>query len=87
MVVTELATPRTMERYTKNPEGAVYGFAQTVHQAGLKRTNQKTPISRLSLIGAWTQPGGGFQGASLSGYNEAERIHKQLKKVGYKKLL
>ena len=80
VVITELATPRTMERYTKNPGGAVYGFAQTVNQAGLKRTNQKTPISRLSLVGAWTQPGGGFQGASMSGFNEAERIHKQLMK-------
>jgi all-trans-retinol 13,14-reductase len=80
VVITELGTPRTMERYTKNPEGAVYGFAQTVTQAGLKRTGSKTPVANLSLVGAWTQPGGGYQGAATSGYLEAERIHKRLKR-------
>ena len=34
IVVTELGTPRTMERYTNNPKGAVYGYAQSVKQAG-----------------------------------------------------
>lgn len=79
--VIELATPRTMNRYTMNPEGAVYGYAQTVQQSGLKRTGHKTPIANLSLVGAWTQPGGGFQGAMISGTTEAERVSKKLKKV------
>lgn len=78
--VIELGTPRTMERYTKNPQGAVYGFSQTIKQAGMKRTSQKTPFSHLSLVGAWTQPGGGFQGAATSGFMEAQRIHKKLKR-------
>jgi prolycopene isomerase len=78
VVITELGTPRTMMRYTKNPEGAVYGFAQTVAQSGIKRTSSRTPISCLSLVGAWTQPGGGFQGAATSGFMEAERIHRRL---------
>lgn len=85
VILTELGTPRTMERYTKNPQGAVYGFAQTVSQSGLKRTNQKTPIAHLSLVGSWTQPGGGFQGAATSGFMEAERIHRKLKKIIGKK--
>ncbi|WP_236692883.1 hypothetical protein [Aneurinibacillus tyrosinisolvens] len=49
-------------------------------QAGMKRTSQKTPFSHLSLVGAWTQPGGGFQGAATSGFMEAQRIHKKLKR-------
>lgn len=79
--VIELGTPRTMNRYTMNPEGAVYGFAQTVQQSGIKRTGHKTPIANLSLTGAWTQPGGGFQGAMLSGITEAIRVHKKLNKI------
>lgn len=78
VVITELGTPRTMKSYTKNPNGAVYGFAQTVDQSGIKRTNQETPIEKLSLVGAWTQPGGGFRGAATSGFMEADRIHRRL---------
>ncbi|MED4953739.1 NAD(P)/FAD-dependent oxidoreductase [Paenibacillus macerans] len=78
IALLELGTPRTMERYTKNPRGAVYGFAQTINQSGIKRTPRKTPFAGLSLVGAWTQPGGGFQGAATSGFLEAQRIHKQL---------
>jgi prolycopene isomerase len=32
--VLEVATPKTMKRYTGNPEGAIYGFAQTILQCG-----------------------------------------------------
>mgnify|MGYP001280886027 CR=1 FL=1 len=74
--VLELATPRTMFRYTWNHEGAVYGFAQTVSQSNMFRLSSKTPYKNLSLVGAWTRPGGGFQGAIVSGYQEAERLSK-----------
>ncbi|MBD1372756.1 NAD(P)/FAD-dependent oxidoreductase [Hazenella sp. IB182357] len=76
--VLELGTPRTMQKYTKNPAGAVYGFAQTVEQSGLHRLARKTPLDQLSLVGAWTRPGGGYQGAAASGASEAEKIHKKL---------
>ncbi|MCS1352648.1 NAD(P)/FAD-dependent oxidoreductase [Mechercharimyces sp. CAU 1602] len=76
--VLELGTPRTMQRYTKNPAGAVYGFAQTVNQSGLHRLQRSTPVGQLSLVGAWTRPGGGYQGAAVSGISEAEKIHKKL---------
>lgn len=78
VVVAELGTPRTMQRYTANPNGAVYGFAQTVRQSGLKRLKHKSVVDRLSLVGAWTQPGGGFQGAMNSGIMEADRIAAKL---------
>ncbi|NBI30889.1 phytoene desaturase family protein [Chengkuizengella marina] len=79
--VLELGTPRTMQKYTKNPAGAVYGFAQTVEQSGLLRLERKTPLDQLSLVGAWTRPGGGYQGAAVSGASEANRIHKYLKQM------
>ncbi|MGG4216840.1 NAD(P)/FAD-dependent oxidoreductase [Paenibacillus jamilae] len=81
VVVTELGTPRTMQRYTANPGGAVYGYAQTVRQSGIKRLKHKSAVNRLSLVGAWTQPGGGFQGAMNSGIMEADRIAAKLGKA------
>ncbi len=67
VVITELGTPRTMERYTNNKKGAVYGFAQDIENGGFDRLKTKTPFENLYLSSAWTQPGGGYQGAILSG--------------------
>ncbi|RFA32966.1 hypothetical protein CAI16_16515 [Virgibacillus dokdonensis] len=78
--VMELGTPRTMLRYTSNPNGAVYGFEQTVSQSGIKRLKNQSPLRNLSFVGAWTQPGGGYQGAITSGFLEANRIAKKMKK-------
>jgi len=68
----ELATPRTMERYTLSPEGAIYGFAQTVRQSGINRLPQATKIKGLFLAGAWTRPGGGVHACFVSGLSAAE---------------
>jgi phytoene dehydrogenase-like protein len=70
----EVATPKTIKRYTLNPEGTVYGFAQIPKQAGRKRIRQKSPIDNLYFASAWTFPAGGFTGAILSGYRCAEEI-------------
>lgn len=67
VVITELGTPRTMKRYTNNRQGAVYGFAQDVDQGGFNRLAPKIPFENGYLASAWTQPGGGYQGAMLAG--------------------
>lgn len=67
IIITELGTPRTMERYTNNKNGAVYGFAQDLENVGFNRLKIKTPFKNLYLASAWTQPGGGYQGAIISG--------------------
>jgi phytoene dehydrogenase-like protein len=61
----EAGTSLTVKRFTKNPEGAVYGFAQ----------HPNKPIDYLDalpenvhLASAWGKYGGGFSGAILSGY-------------------
>lgn len=59
----ELGTPKTMERFTSNYKGAIYGFAQTCKQAGLRRFSGKTPIRNLFFVSAWTFPGGGYEGS------------------------
>ncbi len=64
----EVGTPKTIVRYTKNPYGSIYGFAQTMDQAGLKRIAAKSPLGGLYFGSAWTFPGGGFSGAMLGGY-------------------
>lgn len=77
--VTELGTPRTMERYTNNPNGAVYGYSQTIKQAGRYRLSTNTPIHNLFLVGAWVNPGGGYEGSISSGMMVAQNIFNKLK--------
>jgi prolycopene isomerase len=77
--VVEAGTPLTMERYGSSPEGAIYGFAQTVAQSGLSRLGQKTKVKGLFLAGGWTFPGGGVHACYLSGLNAAELVLKYIK--------
>ena len=64
----EVGTSLTIRRFTLNPQGAVYGFAQ----------NPGKPDSYLSALpenvhiaSAWGRFGGGFSGAIISGYMTA----------------
>jgi phytoene dehydrogenase-like protein len=72
--ICELATPRTIERYTANPDGSVCGFAQIPRQAGRYRIRQRSSIENLYFASAWTLPGGGFSGTILAGYYCAEAM-------------
>ena len=72
--VKDIATPLTMERYTGNYKGAVFGWEQNVSQAGINRTDNFTPINNVYLVGAWTRPGAGIVGVLQSGERVAEYI-------------
>lgn len=72
----ELGTAKTVERYTLNPGGSSYGFAQTPKQSGLNRIGIKSPVKGLYFASAWAFPGGGFTGAIISGYLCALKILK-----------
>jgi all-trans-retinol 13,14-reductase len=61
----EVGTPRTIKRYTLNPGGAVYGFAQT---PGKPSTETSGIFENLHFASAWGKTGGGFSGAIYSGY-------------------
>ena len=76
--VLEVGTPHTMKRYTNNTEGSVYGWAQNVGQGGFDRLSFKTPFTNTLLAGAWVSPGGGFEGAILSGVICADRLLRQM---------
>ena len=65
--VKESATPLTNWRYTRNPEGAIYGFEQSTNNAFMNRLSNRTPIKGLYLASAWGNPGGGFVGVLRGG--------------------
>ncbi len=64
IIVQDAATPKTFERYTSMPEGAIYAFDQSIDT---KRPYFKTPIKGLYLVGASTFPGGGIEAVVISG--------------------
>jgi phytoene desaturase len=77
----EAATPLTLERYTGNELGAMYGLASTPQQVGNLRPPHQTPIPGLYQVGHYTRPSHGIVGASLSGFIAARIILKKLHRV------
>ena len=61
------ATPLTNKRYTKNPEGAIYGYEQSLDNAYMNRIKSSTPFKGLYLASAWGGGGGGYQPCLGSG--------------------
>ncbi len=70
----EGSTPRTLERYTRNFAGAMYGWELTPGQTGPLRLDIETPIAGLYLAGHWTQPGSGVYGVVASGVRAAQAV-------------
>jgi prolycopene isomerase len=77
----EAATPLTLERYTGNERGAMYGLASTPQQIGNLRPPHQTPIPGLFQVGHYTQPSHGIVGASLSGLFAARAILQKLQRA------
>lgn len=70
----EGATPLTLERYSLNWRGAMYGWEQSPHQTASKRPGHRTRVSGLYLSGHWTQSGGGLLRAFVSGVHVAQMV-------------
>lgn len=70
----EGSTPLTMERYTGNPDGVLYGFAPSVGQLGPGRPQVLTPINGLTIASAWGPMGGGITAASGTGSLAAKEV-------------
>jgi len=64
----EVATSLSVKRFTLNPEGAVYGFAQ---HPGRSMDYLKALPDNVSIASAWGRIGGGFSGAIVGGYMTA----------------
>lgn len=65
--VKDSATPLTNWRFTRNSEGAIYGFEQSIDDAYMNRINNRTPVKGLYLASAWGNPGGGYGAVLRSG--------------------
>ena len=76
--VMEAATPLTNIRYTGNPEGAIYGYEQSMDNAYMTRLEQRTPFKGLYLASAWTKQGGGYQPCLGSGADAFKALIKDL---------
>jgi len=61
----EVATSLSVRRFTLNPEGAVYGFAQN---PGRSLEYLSRLPGNVSIASAWGKIGGGFSGAMVGGY-------------------
>ena len=60
------ATPLTMERYTGNSRGSIYGWNKKSLIEEISFMNPTTPIKNLLLSSHWTKMGGGIGGVVLS---------------------
>ena len=74
----EMATPRTIERFTGNPNGCIYGFEQSLGQSVPFRLGHTSPVSNLFFASAWVTPGGGYTGAMLAGMSCARAVARDL---------
>jgi len=76
--VVDCATPRTFQRYTNNPGGAILGFDCSL---GMHRTIMKVsclPIRNLYLASAWTDRLGGFMQVVKAGITAARKCIKEI---------
>lgn len=72
----EVSTSKTIKRYTSNPNGSVYGYAQTKDQIASKRFRNNFLIPNLYFASAWAFPGGGFEGSIQGGFLAAVQMNK-----------
>jgi phytoene dehydrogenase-like protein len=72
--VVEVSTPLTNMRYASTLGGSIYGFSQPPRDHMLWRMGYKGPLAGLYFVGAWTQPGGGFEPSMMSGLRAGRSI-------------
>jgi prolycopene isomerase len=77
--VVEVSTPLTNMRYAGTMGGSIYGFSQPPRDNMVWRMDYKGPLSGLYFVGAWTQPGGGFEPSMMSGLRAARSIGYKVK--------
>ena len=70
----EVATSISVKRFTLNPGGAVYGFAQLPDRS-FDYLEALPP--NIHVASAWGKLGGGFSGAFINGYNTAVDLLKK----------
>jgi phytoene dehydrogenase-like protein len=74
IIITELGTPATQERYVGNSNGAPFGLDVSPTQSGPFRPGVTTSIRGLYLAGTSTAWGPATEGAMLSGRRAASAV-------------
>ena len=76
VVYKELATPRSMSRWTLNPEGSIMGWTYDAYQCHMSRTfaRFRTPIPNLFQAGHYSMWPGGVVFSAMSGRIVAKGI-------------
>jgi prolycopene isomerase len=77
IVYQDAGSPTTMQRYTGNHNGAIYGWDASPKSLAT-RLAMETPVPGLFLAGHWTRPGGGLYAVVTSGQIAAQRVFKEL---------
>jgi phytoene dehydrogenase-like protein len=78
----EVGTPRTMERYTSNYQGAFNGFAYTTKRVGMGKGGVaiKSPLKGLYVSSAWVGAiSGGYSGCIATGFMASQTIARDIK--------
>jgi len=76
----EVSTPLTNMRYAGAMGGSIYGFNQPPRDNMVWRMGHRGPLEGLYFVGAWTQPGGGFEPCMMSGQMVGGAILAKIKK-------
>ena len=79
--VVEVSTPLTNIRYAGTRGGSIYGFNQPPRDNMVWRMGHRGPLDGLYFVGAWTQPGGGFEPAIMSGQMAGGAILRKIKRM------
>jgi len=68
--VVESSTPLTNIAFTKNPEGAIYGYPNHIDNSFMTRFPQNTtPVKGLYQAGGWSKNAGSYPEAMMGGRN------------------
>jgi phytoene dehydrogenase-like protein len=79
--VAEVSTPLTNMRYASALGGSIYGFNQPPRDNIVWRLGHRGPLEGLYFVGAWTQPGGGFETTITSGQMVGGAVLRKIKKA------
>ena len=79
--VIEVSTPITNMRYAGTMGGSIYGFNQPPRDNMVWRMGHRGPLEGLYFVGAWTQPGGGFEPCMMSGQMAGGAVLRKIRKT------
>jgi len=74
VVLTNVATPHTTERYTSNYRGSIMGWLPTPEALTTEIPHTLPGLSGFLMAGQWVTPGGGVSGCIQSGRNVVQLL-------------